>query len=46
MKKTLRLLALLMLVVAMCFAVVSCGGDSTPENTPENDNTDAWGTSA
>ena len=33
MKKTLRLLALLMLVVAMCFAVVSCGGDSTPENT-------------
>ena len=22
-----------MLVVAMCFAVVSCGGDSTPENT-------------
>ena len=32
MKKTFRLLALLMLVVTMCFAVVSCDGDSTPEN--------------
>ena len=36
MKKTLRLLALLMLVVTMCFAVVSCDGDGTPENTSEN----------
>ena len=34
MKKTLRLLALLMLVVTMCFAVVSCGGDNNQPETP------------